>query len=299
MKSFTDFVVEGGKAVAGVSRINQENSIPTVRDIEKTVLKALKLLPKDSATAGSTGKKAPGGSSGDIDLLVDSEKIIKNNNLKSADDLFPLVLNVAKKFSGSVKDLRGAGIISLAFPITNADGKQLNQKVQLDLMITDNISLLRDFTMWTPSFEESKWKGLYRTEMLMAIARAMNFKTIETAFDDAGKKVPVTFKTNFLDAREGLFSALQTRKGSRGNITKGKRTLDKKLISNSPIKIIHLLLGPKFKVSDAGTFESLFEIISSDIKFIHKGKKDEILKAVADQLTKQKFVVPKELKGYL
>ena len=73
----------------------------------------------------------------------------------------------------------------------------------------------------------------------------------------------------------------------------------KKLISNSPIKIIHLLLGPKFKVSDAGTFESLFEIISSDIKFIHKGKKDEILKAVADQLTKQKFVVPKELKGYL
>ena len=57
----------------------------------------------------------------------------------------------------------GAGTITC-----NYDGKQKNKKVQLDLMIVDNLNLAK-FNFWSPHEEQSKWKGIYRNILLASI----------------------------------------------------------------------------------------------------------------------------------
>ena len=65
--------------------------------------------------------------------------------------------------------LKGIGVISLAYPIKGSSGN-----VQVDLMMQDDI----DFAKWifhSPDFtkNESKWKGRYRTALLMSISNSI------------------------------------------------------------------------------------------------------------------------------
>jgi len=60
----------------GVSRINQENVAATLKYIYDTLLPALGIDRKWVQPLGSTGKKLPGGTSGDIDLAMPQEKVM-------------------------------------------------------------------------------------------------------------------------------------------------------------------------------------------------------------------------------
>lgn len=66
---------EGGHAKSACpddkkARINQENVEATLQDIYKRLLPRLGLTKDDVQSVGSTGKKLPGGTSGDIDLAM-------------------------------------------------------------------------------------------------------------------------------------------------------------------------------------------------------------------------------------
>ena len=68
-------VSEGGHAKSACpedkkARINQENVEATLQDIYKRLLPRLGLTKDDVQSVGSTGKKLPGGTSGDIDLAM-------------------------------------------------------------------------------------------------------------------------------------------------------------------------------------------------------------------------------------
>ena len=67
---------EGGNAVEGVSRINQENVAKTLKSFYSKVLPVLRITKNDTAVLGSTGKKLPGGSSGDIDIAVSRPALV-------------------------------------------------------------------------------------------------------------------------------------------------------------------------------------------------------------------------------
>ena len=58
-----------------VQRIHQENVAATLKYIYDTILPAIEIDRKWVQPLGSTGKKLPGGSSGDIDLGIDATKI--------------------------------------------------------------------------------------------------------------------------------------------------------------------------------------------------------------------------------
>ena len=75
-------VVEGGNALDGVVRINQENVQATLSDIYSKLFPALKLDDTNTAILGSTGKRLPGGSSGDIDIGID-KKAAKIDNFNA------------------------------------------------------------------------------------------------------------------------------------------------------------------------------------------------------------------------
>ena len=300
MIGFKQYIKEGGKAVRNVDRINQENVKDTLKSISTGIVKVLKITDKDTGLLGSTGKKKPGGSSGDIDMAIDANKVLRANGIQLADQLFDFIANKVSKISKTTVSNKGTGVISLEWPIANTDGKQKNKKVQLDLMIVDNLNLAK-FNFWSPNEEQSKWKGIYRNILLSSMASAMNFETLERGFDADNVEVPVLFRRNFIDLKRGLVRGLQTRVGKSGKIfAKGrKQTLETKVLEDQPENIVKAILGPTFTVKDTESFESLFRILDHS-KFLYRNKKKDIIKSFLEVISKAKgLVVPDEMEEFV
>lgn len=300
MLRFKEFIKEGGGAVGDVDRINQENVEATLKAISTKIIKPLKITNKDIGVLGSTGKRKPGGSSGDIDIAIDANKVLRANAIQVADELFDFIAGKAKKVSNTVVSNKGTGVISLQFPISNTDGKQKNKKVQLDLMIVDNLDLAK-FNFWSPHEEQSKWKGIYRNIILSSMASVMDFEVLEKGYDENDVEVPTLFRRNFIDLKRGLMRGLQTRIGKSGKLfAKGrKQTLETKVLENQPEGIIKAILGPAFTVRDAESFESLFKILDHP-KYLYRSKKKEIIKTFIAVISKSKgLVVPDEMERFV
>ena len=300
MLRFKEFIKEGGGAVGDVDRINQENVEATLKAISTKIIKPLKITTKDIGVLGSTGKRKPGGSSGDIDIAIDANKVLRANAIQIADELFDFIAGKAKKVSNTVVSNKGTGVISLQFPISNTDGKQKNKKVQLDLMIVDNLDLAK-FNFWSPHEEQSKWKGIYRNIILSSMASVMDLEVLEKGYDENDVEVPTLFKRNFIDLKRGLMRGLQTRIGKSGKLfAKGrKQTLETKVLENQPEGIIKAILGPAFTVKDAESFESLFKILDHP-KYLYRSKKKEIIKTFIAVISISKgLVVPDEMERFV
>ena len=300
MLRFKEFIKEGGGAVGDVDRINQENVEATLKAISTKIIKPLKITTKDIGVLGSTGKRKPGGSSGDIDIAIDANKVLRANAIQIADELFDFIAGKAKKVSNTVVSNKGTGVISLQFPISNTDGKQKNKKVQLDLMIVDNLDLAK-FNFWSPHEEQSKCKGIYRNIILSSMASVMDFEVLEKGYDENDVEVPTLFKRNFIDLKRGLMRGLQTRIGKSGKLfAKGrKQTLETKVLENQPEGIIKAILGPAFTVKDAESFESLFKILDHP-KYLYRSKKKEIIKTFIAVISRSKgLVVPDEMERFV
>jgi len=295
INTFKQFLKEGGNAVkdSRISRINQENVEATMNDIYKKVLPLLKISKKDTGSLGSTGKKLPGGSSGDVDLAIDIHAIIKNNkNINSMDDVFDKLVDIAKKLKMDYKDMRQMGLVSIGFPINNTDGKQEGKLVQLDFMPTENLEYSK-WAYYSPAEWESKWKGLYRNEVLYSIAKYMSFKVLEKAMDKEGKEVPVQWERHFFDLSKGLLKGTQTRMGKKGPV-KTVKTLTKDVVSADAKTIVTMLLGPKYNPSDILTWEDIIKAIKSP-DFIYKKKLPQIIKMTKEGIIKKGYPVPDDL----
>lgn len=294
MKNFKQYIKESGNAVTNVSRINAENVDATLKDIYQKVLPKVGLKQTDVAPIGSTGKKKRGESSGDLDIAVDASQFIYNNNVDKGSDVLQYLGSKVGKLTNNYSVLPGFGTVSFAWPIKNVDKKQRNKFVQVDFMLTSNMRLTK-FTFWSPSSEESKWKGLYRNILLTSIASQMDFNTIKTAVNDQGEEIPAEFEKNFIDVKRGLIRGLQTRIGKTGKLLSKNKTVSTKVISSVPEEIVTLVLGPDFTVSDAKSFESLYKAIHSP-KFINKKHTNDILKTCAANIKQMRgLVLPPEL----
>lgn len=291
---------EGGNAVKGVSPINQENVAATLKKLYSTVLPVLGLKKKDTALLGSTGKKKPGESSGDIDMAVDAGRILYGLNINDAKNLWN---EAGKKLKGKVKQVvvnPGSGVISFLFPIENTNGKQKGENVQVDLMVVDDIKLAA-FTFWSPASEESKYKGVYRNILLSAVAGQMEYKVLKKGYDEQGEEIPVTFERNFIDMKRGLKRGLQTRIGKTGKLFASgrKQTVASKVIANEPEQIVKMMFGPDFGPADVKSFEAILALLDHP-KFINRKNKKAILKEAANIFKNIRgLVAPKELKAYL
>ena len=287
MISFKEYInpkvlSEGGNAVDGVTHINQPNVAPTMEVIYKKLLPELGLKKEDTALLGSTGKKYDDGNSGDIDLAISGSKIIESGKVKDPKQLSSFIAGVARKFSDSVKELKGIGIVSLAFPIVNKDGKQEGERVQLDLMLSDNL----EWSKWiyhSPAEWESEYKGLYRNAMLSAISHYAGRNG-----DD------VNWNSKLLNFSTGLHDVNFTRNGKRGLLKHGKE-VSRKFLSKDPQGVIDVLLGPKFKASDILTWEDIIHAVNSK-DFLWKKYKKEIFALAAKDIEHKGYPVPKEIK---
>lgn len=282
---------EGGNAVKGVVAINQENSIATLNKAEAELSKALKISKSDMASLGSTGKKGPGQKSGDMDLAISAPSLLKNNNLNSLNELMDYIVNAVKKLGYDYRDMRNLGIISLGYPIVNADGKQKDEIVQLDLMVVDSV----DYAKWayfSPSYLESNLKGLYRNELNIAVAKYAGFDI--SKIDDETKK-PIEWKRFWFDLKSGLHKGKQTLLSPKtGKVTKTARAIEKELIMTNPDDIVAFLYGDKYKAKDILTFEQALRAILSK-SFPHAKYRKEILDMTAKGIQTKGYPVPESL----
>lgn len=300
MKTFQEYLLESGNAVSGARPINQENVEETLKNLYKTIFPILKITEKDIRLLGSTGKKRPGESSGDIDLAVDSTKLLYNFNIKDANTLFDVVAKALKKKVKQVVTFPGVGVVSFIFPIANTNGKQAGEYVQTDLMVVDDIDLAA-FTFWSPTSEESKYKGFYRSIMLAAAATHIDFKVLKKGYDERGEEIPVTFERHFMDNKRGLVRGLQTRIGKTGKLFSSgrKKTLVSKVVADTPDQIVKMLFGPDFGPEHVRSFEAIIKLLD-DPRNIQKKNKTKILQSAAEIMGLIKgLVMPKELKRYV
>jgi len=295
MITFKKFLKEGGNAVKDdrLGRINQDNVEATMNDIYSKVLPLLNISKNDTGNLGSTGKKLPGGSSGDVDLAIDIHAVLRNNkNINDLDQLFDKLVSIAKTMKMGYKDMRQMGLVSIGFPIHNTDGKQEGRLVQLDFMPTENLEYSK-WAYYSPAEWESQWKGLYRNEVFYGIAKYMSFKVLKKAMDKEGKEVPVEWERNFFDLSKGLLRGTQTRMGKKGPI-KTVKTISKEMVSMDAQEIVTMLFGPKYKPNDILTWEDIMTAIKSP-KFIYKKNLAKIIKMTKDGITKKGYPVPSDL----
>ena len=283
---------EGGNAIKSSVSINQENVAATMNEIEKVLLPKLNISKKDTASLGSTGKKGPGQQSGDIDLAVSVQALTQNNGLETPAELYGFLIKVSQSFTSEIKDMRGIGLISLAWPITNVDGKQEGEVVQLDLMTVDSIDWAR-WAYYAPSFDQSPYKGLYRNEIFYALARYMDYKTISRAMDNAGEEVDSEWQRHFFDLGKGLMHGEQNRIGKKG-IVKGVKTVNKVLKSLDPREVVKMFFGPNAEPNDILTFEQALAAVLAD-DFAYAKDRAGILAMTKQGILNKGYPVPPEL----
>ena len=284
-------ILEGGNAVPGVSPINQENAEATLRDIYKQYLPLLKIKESDVASLGSTGKKGPGQKSGDIDLAISAPALLKNNSINSFGDIVDLIVACAKRLRHDYRDMRGIGIVSVAFPITNADGKQPNEKVQLDFMIVDSVKYA-SWAYFSPSYLQSELKGLYRNQLTFAVAKYAGFKA--TKIDTSDNKTPIEWQRYWFSMNKGLEHGLQTQISSTGKKLKNARVIAKSQISMDPDEIVKMLYGDHLTANQILTFEDALKAVLSP-KFPHRQHVSKILKMASDGIQSTGYPVPESL----
>jgi len=299
MKTFKNFLNEnkslllcGGNAVKDprISRINQDNVEATMNDIYSKVLPLLKITKKDVGSLGSTGKKLPGGSSGDVDLAVDIHAVLRNNkNINDVDELFDKLVDIAKTLKMGYKDMRQMGLVSIGFPIHNTDGKQEGKLVQLDFMPTESLEYSK-WAYYSPAEWESKWKGLYANEIMFFLAKHIGFKPIKTTQNGE----PIEYERYFFDLSKGLLKGIQSKQGKRG-ILKNAKTLSKNFVSNDPKDIIKLLIGPKVDFQRIRRFETLLKVLENDKLNIHSNIRHKVYKDAIAGIKKKGYPVPDQL----
>ena len=300
MITFKQFLLEGGAAIKSSSRINQLNVQATLDKIYDTVVVNLGLSKNDISILGSTGKKDPAkngeqdGSSGDIDLAVSIPALMKINSI-TEDQCFDFIANKVKHFT-EVKPMKSINVISIAFPIQSVDKLQDGKFVQLDIMPVANLKYSK-WSYYSPAFNESPLKGAYRNELIYAIAKYMDFKTLKKQSLENGEDVPVTWERMFYDLSKGLMKGVQSKEGKNGNVIRSAKTVEKQLHTNDVDTVVKMLFGDRVKPKDVLTFEQALAAINSD-SFPYMSKRKDILKMATQGILNKGLTVPDSLKKF-
>lgn len=230
MQTFKQFIIEGGNAVTNVTRISKNNVAATLHNVNQQILSKVGLK---WSVIGSAGIKD---TSGDIDIAVNTQpgQII---------DLDELLLKVKPLLPADceVKTLKGINVLSFSFPIAN----ELNNKLQVDLMITDNI----DFAKFVYGRNRP-------TNLLMNKISTIVFPSNKV------DKLDGVYETRFYFApAAGLALGVKFYKKVKDKILAGKYISRKSL--KDPNKIIMCLFGPHASMDTAASINTITAFLKS------------------------------------
>lgn len=277
----------GGKATKGIP-IPGEYSKEMYENISNEIIKLFQLSSNDVIPLGSTGKRPNGQYCGDIDMAIDGTPIGNNFKLEQ-NKIQNFVADTLREKYENVNNNRGLCVVSFSYPIPNT-----NDNGQVDIMLSYNIPMT-NFYYYSPDFtkNESKYKGIYRNQLLFSILSQMNTKDPDTYFKDGSVK---SFTKYSLTAQLGLFKQTKTYEGKNGKLKNPKIIKDKnQYITSDPVKIVEYIFGNGCNTKNIDTFEKLYHIICSD-ECIHSVKLKRILKNFKNSIIRLRLPIPIELK---
>lgn len=298
-KPATKLITEGGNAIEGVSRINQENVAATMDSVYKKLLPLLGITQDQTAVLGSTGKKLPGGSSGDIDLAVDRKAIMRLNGLKTTEEFYQFLIHMAERLGYDYNNLKGLGIVSIGWPIANIDGKQDNQYVQLDIMPSDNLKMTA-WGMASPHQSVEQYKGAVRGELLYWIASEIDYKALKQQANElTGEVEDLEFERTIFNGMKGLYRIKQSYLSPKtGKRKANKWTVARQLIEDNPEAIAKLFFGASASSKDLISAKQIWDAMMSD-EFPYPDKRKNIVKNTIKSLTKSGIDYPPYFDEYV
>lgn len=203
---------------------------------------------------GSTGKKKDDEYSGDIDIAVELE--FSDNNINAIENC------IRNKICPAFSDNKPQIKVSSGFHIISFGVKWISDVVQVDLMFSNDIEYSK-FMYHSPDYRnnESNFKGLYRTNLLIDLASFIP-TNIPDVYND--EHVLTDFWKYTLTYDKGLFLRHKTYKGKRG-LLKNPVTVkeDDKFITNDINEIIKFILGETATFTDTNSFETLIDFVFS------------------------------------
>ena len=208
---------------------------------------------------GSTGKKKDTDMSGDIDIAIEMEFTTENvERIKSyLEDEYGKDVQIYISY--------GFKIVSfgLKYNTLVKDETEKEKYAQVDLMFSNDLAYSK-FMYHSPNYKnnESKFKGLYRTNLLIFIA-GRTPHGVKDVYDEEGNLMD--FWKYSLTYDRGLVLTHKTHRGKKKRL-KNPVTVkeDTELILKDPEKIVKFILGPDATIADTNSFESLSEYMFSD-----------------------------------
>lgn len=293
MKSLIQYITEslineGGKAVEGTP-MTQQQAKATYKDVVKNLLPKLGLQKEgtDFSALGSFGKKHEDQTSGDIDIAVSIETIAGHLGIP-VDEVEQAIVDLCEKEKLTYKYGKGIHVISLAWLIPGTD----ESYGQVDLMPSDNM----EYTKWmyhSPDFTkaESKYKGLYRNQLIMAIIKHADRKILSKNEKDE----VMEYERYALRLNSGLAKTTRSHVGKRGRLKNPVAIKElEKQITNVPEEIVEFTFGKGVSKKKTMTFEDTYKLFMSKT-FPWKEEREKIMESFIDEMIKNKFPIPSEV----
>lgn len=263
-------ILEGGAAIKGSHALTQAEAREVIASVMHDLKVVLKLPSSKLTTVGSAGLKPGDQLSGDIDIAVEADIAAVK---KAVEEL---------ALDGRFRHMPGLNVYSYA--------KLHGSKVaQVDIIPTTNLKLAKWAYYNDPGDIKLGLKGSHRNELLFAIAKFAELKSLSKAADGTDSaRIRLVF-----DLSRGLYRYTQDRNGKRG-LTKSFATKDKVLITSDPDQICKKLLG--VNGAQAMTFADVLKVMLAP-GFIHRAHLKQIIDRAISGLEGKKLVVPHELRG--
>lgn len=277
----------GGNAIKKSSRINAANLQETYR-LAAEILSEIGIKTEHVFPVGSFDKKGPGETYGDIDIAVTHKSLEKIVRLEDFAEEKGFYREAGISLVGLLEDqglearwIAMSNLVTFGSPIVDVDGQQPESWAQIDLKLTSK----PEFTRWmyhSADPSQSRWKGLYRNILLMAIANEARKEILET---EAG--MPASWAADSLDLFTGLKRKEMTLRGKRG-LVKNPKTLSRRSYEwGRDVKsLVEYLLGPDVSIDKSMTFEDVWGVITDpEWQFSHRlpAIKDEFIRKLGDK----------------
>ena len=283
-------IKEGGNALQDVSKILKENVLPTVEKFkEEVIFKVFSdLKNEDVFLLGSTGQKEE---SGDLDICLDARNIKGTilENLLAFNEFCVKNCGLESYINTFTYDM-----VHVKFPQEGASGKF----VQVDFMMTKNPDFVK-FTM-TGDVQETVYKLAHRNVLLNAILFTVTSRVMKE--DENGDLLE--WKQLYLDKDmvSNKHFTLLDENGKRLEYEGSPLTEDYAKTKSSvkyiddPRKAVDFILGKKFSLTDAGSFEKVYKIVTESQDFNFRIFKEKILAHAKHMFEiSSKLDIPKEL----
>ena len=261
-------------------------------DIYKKLLPLLGITKTHTALLGSTGKKLPGGTSGDVDLAVDKPTIMRLNGLKTTQELYEFIIQAITRLEYDYNYLKGLGIVSVGWPIANVDGKQEGEFVQLDIMPSDNLKMTA-WGMASPHQSVEQYKGAVRGELLYWIANEIDYKALKQQANElTGEIEDLEFERTIFNGMKGLYRIKQSFLSPKtGKRKANKWTVGRQLIETNPVAIAKLFFGKDVNPDDLISAKQIWDAMMSP-EFPYPKARKRIVQNTIKSLTKNGIDYP-------